>query len=67
MVKREFPPAFALETARKDAGLVVEAAERHDLDPVLTRTVGQLFDAAIDKGHGGEDLAAALFAYVDGK
>jgi 3-hydroxyisobutyrate dehydrogenase len=67
MVEREFPPAFALAGARKDARLVVEAAERAGLEATLTRTIGELFDVAIEKGHGDEDMAAALYAYIDGK
>jgi 3-hydroxyisobutyrate dehydrogenase len=63
MVEREFPTSFSLELMRKDAGLVLEAAERHDFQAVLTDTVAKVFDRAIEAGHGDEDMAAALYAY----
>jgi 3-hydroxyisobutyrate dehydrogenase len=67
MLKREFPPAFSLDLARKDAGLVLEASDRHDFDASVARTIAAQLDQAIKKGHGGEDMAAALYAYVNGR
>lgn len=63
MVEREFPASFSLELMRKDAGLVLEAAERHDFEAVVTDTVTKVFDRAIEAGHGDEDMAAAVYAY----
>ena len=63
MVEREFPTAFSLALTRKDAGLVVEAAERAGFEPRLVRTIGAVFDRAIESGHGDEDMAAAICAY----
>ena len=63
MVEREFPTSFALRLARKDVGLVLEAAERHGLDARLARTVAELFDSAADRGHGDDDMAAIVAAY----
>jgi 3-hydroxyisobutyrate dehydrogenase len=63
MVEREFPPSFALRLARKDAGLVLEAAERHGFDARLTRTIVELFDRAEEGGHGDDDMAAVIHAY----
>jgi 3-hydroxyisobutyrate dehydrogenase len=63
MIERDFPPSFALELARKDAGLVLEAAERHGFDAELTKTIVRVFDRAIAAGHGGEDMAAAIYGY----
>jgi 3-hydroxyisobutyrate dehydrogenase len=61
MVERDFTPSFALKLARKDVGLVLEAAERAGIDPNIARAVARQFDNAIEMGHGDEDLAAALF------
>jgi 3-hydroxyisobutyrate dehydrogenase len=61
MVERRFDPAFKLELAAKDARLVVEAMERHDLDlPMLEAIRAQLDRAAQE--HGEKDMAAAYLA-----
>jgi 3-hydroxyisobutyrate dehydrogenase len=65
MVAREFPTAFSLALTRKDAGLVREAAERHGFEPELVKTIERIFDRAIEKGHGDDDMAAAITAYDD--
>lgn len=62
MIAREFPPAFSLELARKDAGLVLEAAEKHGFDPALAEVIARKMDQAIEQGHGDEDMAATFFA-----
>jgi 3-hydroxyisobutyrate dehydrogenase len=57
MIEREFEPAFKLELAAKDARLVLEAIERHDLDlPMLATIKERLAEAAAEHGH--EDMAA---------
>jgi 3-hydroxyisobutyrate dehydrogenase len=61
MIEGDFAPSFALSLARKDARLVLEAAERHDHPAQLARTIAALMDRAIEQGHGDEDLAAAYF------
>ena len=61
MIERSFEPSFKLELAAKDARLVLEAIERHDLDlPMLEAIRDQLEKAAQD--HGDEDMAAAYLA-----
>jgi 3-hydroxyisobutyrate dehydrogenase len=61
MIERSFEPAFKLELAAKDARLVLEAAERHDLDlPMLDAIRSQLEEAAEE--HGEKDMAAAYLA-----
>jgi 3-hydroxyisobutyrate dehydrogenase len=65
MTEREFPPSFTLELARKDVGLVLEAAERHYFAAQLGPAVAHVLDRALERGHGSEDMAAALYAYVD--
>lgn len=57
MIERSFDPAFKLELAAKDARLVVEAMERHDLDlPMLETIRERLAEAAAE--HGDKDMAA---------
>jgi 3-hydroxyisobutyrate dehydrogenase len=62
MIARKFDPSFSLALARKDAGLVLEAAERHGFDAALVEVVARKMDEAIAAGHGEEDMAATLFA-----
>ena len=61
MIERSFEPAFKLELAAKDARLVLEAAQRHDLDlPMLDAIRSQLEEAAQE--HGEKDMSAAYLA-----
>ena len=62
MIGRDFPAAFSLALARKDAALVLEAAERHGFDAALVRVIVDKMDAAIASGHGDEDMAATIYA-----
>jgi 3-hydroxyisobutyrate dehydrogenase len=61
MVDRSFEPSFKLELAAKDARLVLEAMEHHDLHlPMLEAIRSQLEEAA--REHGEKDMAAAYLA-----
>jgi 3-hydroxyisobutyrate dehydrogenase len=61
MIERSFEPAFKLELAAKDARLVLEAAQRHDLDlPMLDAIRSQLEEAA--EKHGEKDMSAIFLA-----
>jgi 3-hydroxyisobutyrate dehydrogenase len=61
MIERNFEPAFKLELAAKDARLVLDAAERHDLDlPMLEAIRAQLDEAA--EHYGDKDMAATYLA-----
>jgi 3-hydroxyisobutyrate dehydrogenase len=60
MDRRDFPPSFALHLARKDADLVVAAAERAGLDLPLPRTVAERLARAQGEGHGEKDMAATF-------
>jgi 3-hydroxyisobutyrate dehydrogenase len=62
MIAREFDPSFSLALARKDAALVLEAAERHGFDAPLVEVVVRKMDEAIAAGHGDEDMAATYVA-----
>jgi 3-hydroxyisobutyrate dehydrogenase len=61
MIERNFEPAFKLGLAAKDAGLLLEAARRHDLDLPMLETIQERLDEAA-KEHGDEDMAATYLA-----
>jgi 3-hydroxyisobutyrate dehydrogenase len=58
MMDREFPPAFSLALAAKDARLVVAAAERHGADLPAARATAARMTEGAQAGHGDEDMAA---------
>lgn len=58
MIERSYEPSFALSLAAKDAGLVGEAAARHDLELAIGAAVEQRFRAAERAGYGDDDMAA---------
>jgi 3-hydroxyisobutyrate dehydrogenase len=62
MVEEDFPTSFSARLARKDAGLVLEAAENHGLSMEIAEAVVARFDEAIEAGHGEEDMAAVYEA-----
>jgi 3-hydroxyisobutyrate dehydrogenase len=61
MVEGEFPPSFTLDLARKDAELVLEAADRHGLDLPLIGVVAERLARGVEAGHAHEDMAATYF------
>ena len=58
MIEEEFPTSFSANLARKDANLVLQAAEANGLRLPLTQAAAEHFDEAISAGHGEEDMAA---------
>ncbi len=62
MIDEEFPTSFSAELARKDASLVLDAAEANGLPLRVTGAIAARFDDAIDSGHGEEDMAAVYQA-----
>jgi len=58
MIEEDFPTSFSANLARKDAGLVLGAAEANGFQMPITETVAARFDKAIESGHGEEDMAA---------
>ena len=58
MIEEEFPTSFSANLARKDVGLVLEAAEAQGLRLPLSEAAATQFDEAINAGHGEEDMAA---------
>jgi 3-hydroxyisobutyrate dehydrogenase len=61
MIERSFEPAFKLELAAKDAGLVLEAAQRHDLDLPMLEAIRSRLDEAAQE-YGEKDMAATYLA-----
>ena len=57
MIERSFDPSFKLSLAAKDAGLILEATERHDLELPLLETIRAQLDQAAAE-HGEKDMAA---------
>jgi 3-hydroxyisobutyrate dehydrogenase len=62
MVEEDFPTSFSANLARKDAALVLDAAEAHDLRMQIAESVMARFDEAIQAGYGEEDMAAVYRA-----
>jgi 3-hydroxyisobutyrate dehydrogenase len=64
MIEGSYEPSFPLELARKDAALVLEAAEVGHLEPRVARAAHELFARGEELGHGKEDMAAVHEASV---
>jgi 3-hydroxyisobutyrate dehydrogenase len=62
MIEGEFPAAFPLYLARKDADIVLEAGERDGAQMPLARAIAGRFSEAEEAGHGEEDMAAVYEA-----
>jgi 3-hydroxyisobutyrate dehydrogenase len=62
MIDGEFPPAFPLGLAAKDAGLALEAAEAAGLRLGALAAVAEQMRRATEAGHGDEDMAATIHA-----
>ena len=61
MMEREFEPSFRLALAAKDAGLVEESAELHNLDLPVLLAIRRRLEQSAD-GHGDEDMSATFLA-----
>ena len=62
MIEEDFPTSFSAKLARKDTGLVLEAANAEGFHMALAEAVAARFDQAIQAGHGDEDMAAIFEA-----
>ncbi|HZA45090.1 MAG TPA: NAD(P)-dependent oxidoreductase [Rubrobacter sp.] len=62
MLEENFPTSFSARLARKDAGLVLEAAGARHLRMKVTEAVEARFDEAVRAGHGEKDMAAVYKA-----
>jgi 3-hydroxyisobutyrate dehydrogenase len=63
MEKGDFAPEFPLEWALKDINLAIDEADDGSV-PILTALSAQ-WQAAVDAGHGREDISAAVLALGD--
>ncbi|MFJ8110929.1 NAD(P)-dependent oxidoreductase [Streptomyces sp. NPDC096132] len=59
------PAQFAVETAAKDARLIVEAGRRNGVRLDVAAASAERLERAAAQGHGDEDMAAAYFASFD--
>ena len=63
MLDGDFTPAFGLDGAAKDAGLIVDAARAAGADLAVIEAVQQHFARALAAGHGDKDLSATFLAH----
>ncbi len=57
MIERRYEPTFSLKLARKDAQLILEAA-----DLPLAQLMFERLTAAMDAGYGDQDFSAVVEA-----
>ncbi len=62
MQQRQFKPSFPLRLALKDARLIRQAANKYGYEPRIITTIADAFAAALEEGHGDEDMAAVFLA-----
>lgn len=60
IMERDFEPSFRLTLAAKDARLIEESAERHDLDVPLFSTIRRRLAQGANE-HGDKDFSATYF------
>jgi 3-hydroxyisobutyrate dehydrogenase len=58
MIEEDFPTSFSVRLARKDAGLILDAAESGELRLALTEAVAAYYDEAIEAGYAEQDMSA---------
>ena len=63
MLDGEFAPAFGLDGAAKDAGLIVDAARAAGADLGVLEAVQAHYARALAAGHGDQDLSATYLAH----
>jgi len=63
MLDGSFDPAFALDGALKDAGLIIEAGKAAGLDLGVLPGIREHFARAVDAGHGDLDMAATYLEH----
>lgn len=59
------PASFAVNTAAKDARLIVEAGQQHGVHLDVAAAGAQRLERAAAQGHGNQDMAAAYYASFD--
>lgn len=63
MLEGDFTPAFGLDGAAKDAGLIVEAARAAGADVAVIEAVQKHFARALEAGYGDRDMAATYLTH----
>jgi 3-hydroxyisobutyrate dehydrogenase len=63
MLAEAFDPAFALDGALKDVGLILDAAGAADAELPIAEVARRYLQAASDGGHGDLDMAATYLAH----
>jgi 3-hydroxyisobutyrate dehydrogenase len=63
MLAGDFAPAFGLDGAAKDAGLIVAAAREAGVDLAVIEAAREHFDRALRAGHGDKDMAATYLEH----
>jgi 3-hydroxyisobutyrate dehydrogenase len=63
MLEGQFDPAFALDGAAKDAGLMVDAARAAGVDIAIVEVARRYLTAASEAGHGDRDMAATFLVH----
>jgi len=54
------PVSFTVDLARKDVGLALDLARRHDVAMPQTEVTGRILGDALARGYAGRDMAAVL-------
>lgn len=58
--RRDFTTNFSVKWMHKDIGLMLDSGEELDVPLPLTALTRQMFQAAISKGHGEEDICSTI-------
>lgn len=64
MLAGSYPASFPAAGAAKDAGLIAAAARSLELDTALVDALAAHFAAAVEAGHGPDDMAAVFVAHA---
>jgi len=65
VLRRSFEAAFSVKWMHKDIGLMLDSANELGVPVPLTALTHQMFQAAIAKGHGDEDICATIKVLED--
>jgi len=65
VLRRAFAPAFSVKWMHKDIGLMLDSANELKVPVPLTALTHQMFQAAIAKGHGEQDICATIKVMED--
>ncbi|MGA2134123.1 MAG: NAD(P)-dependent oxidoreductase [Bryobacteraceae bacterium] len=65
VLRRAFDAAFSVKWMHKDIGLMLDSANELHVPVPLTALTSQMFQAAIAKGHGEEDICATIKVLED--